>query len=78
MDAYPGFRIAPPGATLTCSLRELPAMHGCASHMAFVVSPVPKGEGPGAPSSWLGKVTGTGATRLTFVVVVVVVVAPRA
>jgi hypothetical protein len=53
-------------------------MHGCASHMAFVVSPVPKGEGPGAPSSWLGKVTGTGATRLTFVVVVVVVVAPRA
>jgi hypothetical protein len=26
-------------------------------------SPVPKGEGPGAPSSWSGKVTGTGATR---------------
>jgi len=29
-----------------------------------VVSPVPKGEGPGAPSSWSGRVTGTGATRL--------------
>ena len=29
-----------------------------------VVSPVPKSEGPGAPSSWFEKITGTGATRL--------------
>jgi hypothetical protein len=28
------------------------------------VSPVPKCEGPGAPSAWLGKLTETGATRL--------------
>jgi hypothetical protein len=28
-----------------------------------LVSSVPKGEGPGAPSSWLEKITGTGATR---------------
>ena len=33
---------------------------------AGVVSPVPKGEGPGAPSSWLNTVIGTGATRLLF------------
>jgi len=26
-------------------------------------SPVPKCEGPGAPSAWLEKITGTGGTR---------------
>src|ERR1035438_921266 len=26
-------------------------------------SPVPKGEGPGAPSAWFGNLTGTGVTR---------------
>jgi hypothetical protein len=34
--------------------------------MRFVVSPVPKGEGPGAPSVWFGNLTGTVATRPSF------------
>ena len=29
---------------------------------AFVLSQVPKSEGPGAPSAWTGDLTGTGAT----------------
>jgi hypothetical protein len=31
--------------------------------LGFLESPVPKGEGPVAPSAWFEKITETGATR---------------
>ena len=34
-------------------------------HQSFVLSPVPKSEGPGAPPSWFGKIFETEATRQT-------------
>jgi hypothetical protein len=37
--------------------------------LRLVLSPVPKSEGPGAPSLWVGKDTETGATRLALVII---------
>ena len=41
-----------------------PRSHAGRVEFVVIQSPVPKGEGPGAPSAWFGFVNGTRATRL--------------